>query len=537
MFDTYVMVDWSAATVPRKGRDSIWICWRAPDCERLENPPTRHAAKTLLGDWLAAGLSRGERVLLGFDFPFGYPAGFADRLGLSGPPWRAVWNEIGRLIEDSEQNGNNRFRIAAELNRRVSGGCFPFWGCPAAFDTPFLRPKHHRSHDREGLAERRLVDLHIPSAQPCWKLLGSGSVGGQALTGIPVVRALRDDPRWKADARVWPFETGLRAPADGKLVIAEVYPSLWAVSPADGETKDAAQVCAVARFFAERDREGQLATLFAGDLGLTPAQRDRVETEEAWTLGVTAARQRPIPVPTLTHPALRAGVTLSRSAGEGAERSEAGERNGARRYTYLRNPAEISRRSYALIRAEADLARFPRPLQPLAARLAHAAGDSSILGSLAWSRGAVAAGRRALATGAPILVDSTMVAAGIASERLPARNTIISTLRDPATALLAGAQGTTRSAAAVESWRPHLAGAVVAIGNAPTALFRLLEILAEGGPKPAVVLGFPVGFVGAAEAKAALTAFGHSLNFVTLNGRRGGSALAAAAVNALASAG
>ncbi len=494
MFDTFVMVDWSAATVPRTGRDSIWVCWHAPSGERLENPPTRHAAKKLLGDWLAAALMRGERVLLGFDFPFGYPAGFAARLGLIGPPWRAVWDEIATLLEDSEENQNNRFKIAAELNRRVSDGCFPFWGRPPGFDTPFLDPKHHRRHDSDGLAERRLVDLHIPTAQPCWKLLGAGSVGGQALTGIPVVRALRDDLRWIGSARIWPFETGLCAPANGSVVIAEVYPSLWAVSPGAGEPKDAAQVRSVARFFAERDRAGKLATLFAGDPGLTQEQRNRVETEEAWTLGVTAAKQRPIAVPplapTLTHPAPRAGSPLSRNAGEGAERSEAGEGNGARVYTYLRDPAEISRRSFALIQAEADFARFPRTLYPLAMRLAHAAGDTTILGDLAWSRGAIAAGRRALAAGAPILVDSTMVAAGISSEGFPARNAIICTLRDPETAALAAAQGTTRSAAAVDLWRPFLAGAVVAIGNAPTALFGLLEILAAGAPKPALVLGF-----------------------------------------------
>ena len=520
MFDTFVMVDWSAATVPRKGRDSIWICWRAPDGETLVNPPTRRAAKTLLGDRLAMALGRGERILLGFDFPFGYPAGFAARLALSGTPWRAIWDEIGRLIEDSHENSNNRFKVAAELNQRVSGGCFPFWGCPAGFDTPFLLPRHHRGHEREGLAERRLVDLHIPSAQPCWKLLGTGSVGGQALTGIPVVRSLRDDPRWEGAARVWPFETGLRAPTDGTVVIAEVYPSLWAVSPADGEPKDAAQVRDVARFFAERDGAGQLATFFAGDPGLTTEQRDRVETEEAWTLGVTAAKQRPIPVPIFAHP---------------APTSKPGR--GGAAYAYLRDPAEITRRSFDLIRAEANLARLPGPLRPLGTRLAHAAGDSTILGDLTSSRGAVAAGSKALAAGAPILVDSAMVAAGIRSERLPARNAIICTLRDPRTASLATAQRTTRSAAAVELWRPHLAGAIVAIGNAPTALFRLLEIIAEGGPKPVLVLGFPVGFVGAAEAKVALAVFGRGLSFVTVHGRRGGSALAAAAVNALASPG
>jgi precorrin-8X/cobalt-precorrin-8 methylmutase len=534
MFDAFVMVDWSAATVPRTGRDSIWICWHDDGGERLENPPTRHSAKSLLGDWLAMAVGSGKRVLLGFDFPFGYPTGFAARLGLSGPPWRAVWDEIALFLEDSDENANNRFKVAAEFNRRVSNGCFPFWGRPPGLETPFLGPKHHRAHGNGGLAERRLVDLHIPSAQPCWKLLGAGSVGGQALTGIPVVRALRDDPRWVDGARVWPFETGLCAPEQGRIVIAEVYPSLWAVSPADGEPKDAAQVRSVARYFAESDRTGTLAALFAGDPLLTPEQRRRVETQEAWTLGVTAARQRPIAVPpphsTLTHQPLHAWPPLSRSAGEGAERSEAGEGDGGRSYTYLRDPADISWRSFALIRKTADLARFPRALQPIAVRLAHSAGDTIILGDLAWSQGAVAAGRKALRAGAPILVDTAMVAAGLSIDA----SRVILTLRDPETVQRAVAEGTTRSAAAVERWRPHLLGAVVAIGNAPTALFRLLEILARGAPRPALVLGFAVGFVGAAEAKAALAEFGQGLEFITLHGRRGGSALAAAAVNALA---
>jgi precorrin-8X/cobalt-precorrin-8 methylmutase len=224
--------------------------------------------------------------------------------------------------------------------------------------------------------------------------------------------------------------------------------------------------------------------------------------------------------------------TLPRKRGrEGWGQSEEKQARPAHTYTYICDPAEITRRSFALIRAEADLARFPRALEPLAVRLAHAAGDCAILGDLEWSTGAVAAGRQALAAGATILVDSAMVAAGVMID--PDR--IICTLRHPETALLAEAERTTRSAAAVEQWRPHLPGAVVAIGNAPTALFRLLELLAYGAPKPALVLGFPVGFVGAAEAKAALAAFGHGLEFITLRGRRGGSALAAAAVNALAS--
>lgn len=296
MFDSFIVVDWSAANVPRTGRDSIWVCRRCGGEEALVNPSTRHAAKTLIAEWLTMARTRDQRVLLGFDFPFGYPAGFAARLGLSGAPWRAVWDEIAALVQDDDNNRNNRFDVAEALNRRVSGGPFPFWGCPALPPRSHLHSKHHRRHDSDGLAERRLVDLYIPSAQPCWKLLGAGSVGGQALTGIPVVRALRNDPRWRGQARVWPFETGLRAPAEAPIVIAEIYPSLWAVSPLPDEPKDRAQVRTVARFLDERDRTGDLAALFAGDRGLSPAQHSRVETEEAWTLGVTAARQRPIAV-------------------------------------------------------------------------------------------------------------------------------------------------------------------------------------------------------------------------------------------------
>jgi precorrin-8X/cobalt-precorrin-8 methylmutase len=529
MFDTVIIVDWSAASVPRLGRDSIWLCRRDIAGEALLNAPTRHAARTLLAEWLAAAREQNHRVLLGFDFPFGYPAGFAARLGLSGLPWRAVWDEIASLVEDDENNRNNRFDVAEALNRRISGSGFPFWGCPAATARTHLQGKHHRRHDSDGLAERRLVDLYIPSAQPCWKLLGAGSVGGQALTGIPVVRALRDDLRWCEEAQVWPFETGLNPPHEVPIVMAEVYPSLWAIQRGPDETKDAAQVRAVAGYLAARDRAGELAALFVGDPGLTSAQRDAVEHEEAWTLGVTAARQRPISVTGVAPP------PAGRVPPSPRPRAEGGSEGPPRRYTYLRDPGAISRRSFALVQAEADLTRFPRSLRRVAARIAHAAGDVAILDDLAWSAKAAAVGQAALLAGAPVLVDATMVMVGISRERLLAANEILCFLGDPAVVGLAAEQRTTRSAAAVELWRPHLAGAVVAIGNAPTALFRLLEILTEGAARPAVILGFPVGFVGAAEAKAALAGFGQGIEFITLHGRRGGSAIAAAAVNALAS--
>jgi precorrin-8X/cobalt-precorrin-8 methylmutase len=542
LFDTYVIVDWSAASRPKQGRDSIWICRLGADGETVYNPPTRHAAKGLLADMLAEASARGERVIAGFDFPFGYPAGFAARLRLTGTPWRALWDEISKLVDDQMDNRNNRFFVGATLNRRVTNGKgrFPFWGCPVGFTHDFLGPHHHRGHTGdEPLKERRLIDQWMVGAQPCWKLAYTGSVGSQSLTGIPVVRRLRDDPRWADRARIWPFETGLRLPADAKIVLAEVWPSWWrdAIRSDHGPPNDKAQVRTVAEIFAARDRAGELAAWFDGDPNLTNAQRATVLAEEAWTLGVTAPKRppkSPSPSPTVerapTLPSPASGGGLGR--GLRAESLKGGEGNKAG-YTYLRNPAAIYRRSFAVIRAEAGLDRFPPALRPLATRLAHAAGDVAILDDLAWSRGAVNAGRRALAKGAAILVDSEMVAAGIIRERLPGENPVVCTLRDPAVPALAARRKTTRSAAAVELWRVQLAGSVVAIGNAPTALFHLLEMLMAGADEPALILAFPVGFVGAAEAKAALIGFGRGLAYVTLKGRRGGSALAAAAINAL----
>lgn len=200
---------------------------------------------------------------------------------------------------------------------------------------------------------------------------------------------------------------------------------------------------------------------------------------------------------------------------------------------YLRDPAEIYRRSFATVRAEARLGHLPPGLEPLAVRLIHACGMVDLAEDLVASPDLAEAGRAALAAGAPLLLDCEMVGAGVIRRRLPAGNELLCTLNDPAVPALAERLGTTRSAAALELWLPRLGGAVVAIGNAPTALFRLLELLDVGAPKPAAILGFPVGFVGAAESKAALAEDPRGVPFVTLRGRRGGSALAAAAVNAL----
>jgi precorrin-8X/cobalt-precorrin-8 methylmutase len=202
---------------------------------------------------------------------------------------------------------------------------------------------------------------------------------------------------------------------------------------------------------------------------------------------------------------------------------------------YLRDGDEIYRRSFAAIRAEADLRRVPPDLEPAAVRMIHACGMVDLVDDLAWSPGAGDAVRDALGGGATVLTDSMMLADGITRRRLPADNAVVCTLGEPDLAARAAAAGTTRSAAAVDLWGDRLAGAVVAVGNAPTALFRLLELLDTGAPRPAAVIGVPVGFVGAAESKLAL-AQRDDVAWLAVHGRRGGSALAAAAINALAAA-
>jgi precorrin-8X/cobalt-precorrin-8 methylmutase len=210
-------------------------------------------------------------------------------------------------------------------------------------------------------------------------------------------------------------------------------------------------------------------------------------------------------------------------------------------FDYVRDGAEIYRRSFATIRDEAELDRFPADLAQVVVRMIHSCGMTDLPRDVAYSAGLVRHARTALRGGAPILCDAQMVAAGITRSRLPAGNEVICTLQDPAVAALAVRLGTTRSAAAVDLWGDRLDGAVVAIGNAPTALFRLLEITAGpitagpitmGGPRPAAVIGIPVGFVGAAESKRALASSG--LEHLVVHGRRGGSAMTAAAVNAIA---
>ncbi|WP_319433574.1 precorrin-8X methylmutase [Mycobacterium sp. RTGN5] len=202
---------------------------------------------------------------------------------------------------------------------------------------------------------------------------------------------------------------------------------------------------------------------------------------------------------------------------------------------YIRDAAEIYRQSFATIRAEADLTAFPEDVARVVVRLIHTCGQVDVAEHVAFTPGVVAATHAALLAGAPILCDSSMVAAGITAARLPAGNEVVSLVADPRAAELAQRRGNTRSAAGVELWADRLTGAVVAMGNAPTALFRLLELIDDGVPGPVSVLGGPVGFVGSAQSKQELIDRPRGMEYLVVTGRRGGSAMAAAAVNAIAS--
>ncbi|MEU8828036.1 precorrin-8X methylmutase [Streptomyces sp. NPDC048636] len=204
-------------------------------------------------------------------------------------------------------------------------------------------------------------------------------------------------------------------------------------------------------------------------------------------------------------------------------------------FDYEKDGAAIYRASFATIRAEADLGGLPSDVSQVAVRMIHACGMVDLVRDLGYSSEVVSRARAALRSGAPILCDAQMVASGVTRKRLPAGNDVVCTLSDPGVPELAREMGTTRSAAALELWRDRLEGSVVAVGNAPTALFRLLEMIEEGAPRPAAVIGVPVGFIGAAESKEALAGHPAALDHLVVRGRRGGSAMAAAAVNAIAS--
>ncbi|MBI1354092.1 MAG: cobalamin biosynthesis protein CbiG [Acidobacteria bacterium] len=285
LFDSYLIVDWSAAGIPKRGPDSVWLRLESRAGSLLENPATRAEARARILTLVLEALQQGQRILVGLDFGFGYPVGFAEALGLAGSPWRAVWNELCRRIDDRATNSNNRFQAAAEINQRLTGGRGPFWGCPRSAENEFLGCRRNDA-SLAGLAERRLCEQRLRRSHPVWKLYTTGSVGSQTLLGIPRLASLLSDPRLAGRAAVWPFETGLTAPYSPGAIFAEIYPSMRIAEARPGEVKDSAQVRTLARWFRELGQKERLSELFEGPADLTPDERRQVESEEGWILGV-----------------------------------------------------------------------------------------------------------------------------------------------------------------------------------------------------------------------------------------------------------
>ena len=283
------MVDWSAAAKPATGPDSIWVGVlkrnvRFQMAFEAHNPSTRAEAETLLNAVLDDLKRKRERVLVGFDFPLALPRGTAAALKLQGEPWRALMDFVAREVKDKPNNANNRFQVGAKMNRLMTGEAFPFWGAPERDAQATLSTKRPREHTPADLPEFRLAEQAIKGPTPIWKLYYQGSVGGQALTGLPVVKRLRDNRAVK----LWPFETGWRplAPSDLEgvdAVIAEIYPSMFGTKPTGREVKDEAQVRGACERFNALDEKGQLAALFGP--AKDDARCDVVEREEGWILG------------------------------------------------------------------------------------------------------------------------------------------------------------------------------------------------------------------------------------------------------------
>ena len=511
LFDRYAIVDWSASNTPTTGKDSIWIAFaerNGREARLIEtvNPPTRSAAMAKLRQFFRDALAEDKRVIAGFDFPMGYPAGAAAAI-TGEADWQALWAYFAEAMQDRDDNFSNRFEVPGRLNRERLAFAPMYWGRPMHQEIPGLSVAKPNPYPT-ALPEHRMAESRTVRAQPVWKLNFTGSVGSQAITGIARLEHLRNDPEFAGKIGVWPFQTRFAEDLTQPIVLAEIYPGLLPIEKGEKSCLDEAQVEFFAELFARVDADGRLDMLLAEPADLSEAEREAVLTEEGWIAGLGQL----VLDDTQDEP-----VTVAATAGG-----------------YLRDPAAIYAESFRIIREEADLSGLSEDAHDLAIRMIHACGMTDITADLVVSEGAVAAGRAALEQGAPVLCDSEMVSHGVISAAMPHQNKIVCRLSDPRTRRIAERDATTRSAAQVDLWTDLMEGAIVAIGNAPTALFRLMERLDEGAPRPALIIGLPVGFVGAAEAKAALAADSRGIPFITLTGRRGGSALAAAAVNALA---
>ena len=295
-FHTHIVVDWSARSKPspkRKSKDAIWwamarIKGRSVGVEEPEYAQTRHEALDRLGRLIGGELDAGRRVLVGFDFPFGYPAGVAERLTGKASAL-ALWDWLTERVVDGSNNVNNRYKVAAAINAAYPG-CGPCWGRPSTWNYPTIPVKKSARTEQQCHPPKcRIADRCAKGAKTVWQLAYAGSVGSQMLLGLPALKRLAADRRVAGRAAIWPFETGLRTP-DAPAVIAEVYPSLLRnevrARRGEDEILDSAQVRVNAEAFARLDANGGLAPLFAGAPCLTPEERRIVETEEAWILGL-----------------------------------------------------------------------------------------------------------------------------------------------------------------------------------------------------------------------------------------------------------
>jgi hypothetical protein len=300
LFDAYIMVDWSAAAKPSLGANSIWIGVLAKDARlklqyRGVNIDTRLKARAFIEDIVAKLTKRGDKILIGFDFSLGFPAGTAAALGLDlskQAPWAATYAHLATKLKDKPDNSNARYAIAAGLNYAISKGAFPFWGAPARDVVSTLsatRPDYAGAALSEfRVCENYLKEKKMGQPKSVWQLAYTGSVGSQTLTGIPHVHALRQ--AWPT-SRIWPFELGTAPLTAGSLegidvVMAEIYPALVKAKPEKGEVADEAQVRQIARHYADLDEKGTLGAAFSTAKSLSPEQNQHVTEEEGWILGV-----------------------------------------------------------------------------------------------------------------------------------------------------------------------------------------------------------------------------------------------------------
>jgi precorrin-8X/cobalt-precorrin-8 methylmutase len=281
LFDRYIAVDWSAANTPRTGKDSIWIA----DSEVASaNPATRHEAMATLTDRLISARAAGQRVMLGFDFVFGYPQGAAEAIA-GRADWQALWSHLAAAVTDNPDNSSNRFHVAAGINARLQAP--HYWGHPHQHRYDNLGPRRPLGYAT--IPERRRAEMAARSAQPVWKLTGAGAVGSQSLLGIARLETLRRHPALVADIAVWPFDTAFAGDFSRPIAIVEIYPSLFVLDDPSVTPKDRAQVETCVRRFAAMDAAGELADFLDAPVGMDTATLATLLREEGWIAGVGRA--------------------------------------------------------------------------------------------------------------------------------------------------------------------------------------------------------------------------------------------------------